>query len=79
MTVAPLETIPIPLEQNIQSAIYAESFPKWVGLITPGHPRTPNDTPGHPKIPQDTFNFRYNSFIYSFIYSFRQKQSKNGI
>ena len=45
----------------------------YVGLITPGHPRTPQDTPGHPRIPQDTpkipediFNFLYNSFIYSF-------------
>ena len=52
---------------------------KRVGLITPGHPRIPQDTPGHPRIHQDAFNFLYNSFIYSFIYSFRQKQSKNGI
>ena len=43
------------------------------------YPRTPQDTPGHSKIPQDAFNFLYNSFIYSFICSFRRKQSKNGI
>ena len=52
---------------------------KRVGLITPGHPRIPQDTPGHPRIPQDAFHFLYNSFIYSFIYSFIRKQSKNGI
>ena len=50
-----------------------------VGLITPGHPRIPQDTPGHPRIPQDAFNFLHNSFIYSLIYSFRRKQSENGI
>ena len=37
--------------------------------------RLPQDTPGHPKIPQDAFNFLYNVFIYSF----RRRQSKNGI
>ena len=51
-------------------------YVEWVGLITPGHHRIPQDTQVTPRyISQDAFYFLYNSFIYSF----RRKQSKNDI
>ena len=37
---------------------YPEHWPfrrQWVSLITPGHPRIPQDTPGHINTLKDTF------------------------
>ena len=41
-----------------------------VGLITPGHPRIPQDTPGHPMIPQDTPKYPRTHLISDIIHLF---------
>ena len=52
-----------------------------VGLITPGHPRIPQDTPGHPRISQHTprypkthlISYIIHLFIHLFILSDENK------
>ena len=47
---------------------------KRVGLIAPGHPRTPKDTPGHTRIPQaHLISYIIHLFTHLFIHSDENK------